>query len=67
MKTKAKFLLILLLFSSNLFAQRPSEIQLSDEPVVWSEPWSIALYIVMPIVLIIAGIYLRNRAKNKKS
>ena len=66
MKKYLSTLIFLFTLSVTSFAQRAREIQLSDEPVNWSDPWSIAFYIVLPIFLIIAGIYLRYRFKVKR-
>jgi hypothetical protein len=66
MKKYISILILLCTYSVSSIAQRPREIQLSDEPVVWSDPWSIAFYIVLPIFLILSAIYLRYRFKTKQ-
>lgn len=63
-----KILVFLILFISTIsIAQRPREIQLSDEPIIWSDPWSIAFYIVLPVFLIVTGIILARKFKKKKN
>lgn len=47
------------------FDQRPREIQVDNEPADWTNPWTIALYVGVPILLIVGGLYIRNKSKNK--
>jgi hypothetical protein len=58
--------IILFVINTTATAQRAREIQLSDEPIIWSDPWSIALYIVFPIFLVVSSIYLRYRFKRRQ-
>lgn len=60
-------LLLILTLNTLSFAQRPSEIQLTDEAVDWSDPWKIGFYIALPIFLVISAFYLRYRAKTKRN
>ncbi|WP_139134310.1 hypothetical protein [Crocinitomix algicola] len=66
MKNKYYSLFIsIIMWSTITWAQRPREIQVDNEPTDWSNPWNIALCIVVPILLILGGIYIQKRAKKR--
>lgn len=53
------------IYSALSFGQRAREIQVENEPTDWSNPWNIALCVIIPILLVIGGVLIRNRSKKK--
>ncbi len=59
------FLIALITVTQLTMAQRPREVQIDNEPPDWSNPWTIGFIVVVPVLLIIGGIYIRNRRRKK--
>ena len=64
MRNLKSILLIGCLYSFNICAQRPREIQLEDEPFDFSDPFKLVFIVIIPVVLLIIGaILIKKRGK----
>ena len=64
MRNLKSILLIGCLYSFNIYAQRPREIQLEDEPFDFSDPFKLVFIVIIPVVLLVIGaILIKKRGK----
>ncbi|MFD1553378.1 hypothetical protein DNU06_06850 [Putridiphycobacter roseus] len=64
---KRYILTIILLSTTVVFAQRPREVQLEDEPFDFTDPIKLIFIVIIPILLLIIGsIYFKKRKKGRK-
>ena len=56
----------LLLFSTLLFSQKPTEVpKPSDKPIDLTDPADVIIYIVLPLCVILLFVIWRKKRKNK--
>ena len=51
---------------SLVFSQKPREVDLENDPVDWSDPAKIIVLIVIPVLMLITGLIIRQINLKKK-